>query len=164
MLQRDPQRVARLHELSSLFLRLARKAGLDTGRSEGTPVIPVILGDARRCIELSQRLLEHGLNVRPLLPPAVEENAARLRFFITCEHTEEQIRTAVATTKKLLSEVTSAARLVAMSRRRTAPRKMGVLIPHRCRAERMANTRRQTRSCVAAGVGRRQHVRRAAPG
>ena len=93
-----------MHELSALFLRLAREAQLDTGLSEGTPVVPVIVGDARLCIQLSQKLLEQGFNVRPLLPPAVEENAARLRFFITCEHTEEQIQSAVRTTKMLLAE------------------------------------------------------------
>ena len=33
-----------------------------------------------------------GVNVQPILHPAVEEKAARLRFFITSTHTEEQIR------------------------------------------------------------------------
>ena len=31
----------------------------------------------------------------PIMYPAVEETAARLRFFITSEHTEQQIRDAV---------------------------------------------------------------------
>jgi len=31
--------------------------------------------------------------------------AARLRFFITSEHTEEQIRTAIATTKRELDKL-----------------------------------------------------------
>jgi len=30
--------------------------------------------------------------VQPILHPAVEEEKARLRFFINCMHTEEQIR------------------------------------------------------------------------
>jgi 7-keto-8-aminopelargonate synthetase-like enzyme len=32
------------------------------------------------------------VNVQPILYPAVDESAARLRFFITSEHSEEQIR------------------------------------------------------------------------
>ena len=36
LLQREPQRVARLHALSTLFLELARERGLDTGRSRRT--------------------------------------------------------------------------------------------------------------------------------
>ena len=36
-----------------------------------------------------------GINVQPILHPAVEESAARLRFFVTAKHTEEQIRLTV---------------------------------------------------------------------
>jgi 7-keto-8-aminopelargonate synthetase-like enzyme/acyl carrier protein len=39
VLDREPQRVARLHELSALFLRLARERGLNTGHATGTPVM-----------------------------------------------------------------------------------------------------------------------------
>jgi hypothetical protein len=35
---------------------------------------------------------KRGVNVQPILYPAVEEKAARLRFFITSNHTPEQIR------------------------------------------------------------------------
>jgi 8-amino-7-oxononanoate synthase len=36
-----------------------------------------------------------GINVLPILYPAVPERAARLRFFVTAEHSEQQIRKAV---------------------------------------------------------------------
>jgi 8-amino-7-oxononanoate synthase len=54
--------------------------------------VPVILGNSIHCLRLSRALFERGVNVQPILYPAVEESAARLRFFITSEHTEEQIR------------------------------------------------------------------------
>ena len=104
IMREQPQRVARLQELSAMFLKLAKEAGLDTGRSAGTSVVPVIIGDARRAMLLSQRLLQAGFNVRPLLPPAVEENAARLRFFLTSQHEEQQITAAVAAVRTVLSE------------------------------------------------------------
>ncbi len=91
VLVREPQRVARLHRQAALFLRLAREHGLNTGTSRDTPVIPVILGDSRRCIEVSQALLREGIHAQPILYPAVRESAARIRFFITAEHTEAQI-------------------------------------------------------------------------
>ena len=37
-------------------------------------------------------MFARGVNVQPIIHPAVEESAARLRFFITALHTEEQIR------------------------------------------------------------------------
>jgi hypothetical protein len=35
-----------------------------------------------------------GINVQPILHPAVEEHLTRLRFFVTARHTEQQIRAA----------------------------------------------------------------------
>ena len=43
-------------------------------------------------LRLSNRLKADGINVQPILYPAVDESAARLRFFITSEHSESQIR------------------------------------------------------------------------
>lgn len=95
VLDREPERVARLHELSSLFLRLARGRGLDTGNAGGTPVIPIIVGSSVRCILLSRALFRRGINVQPIIHPAVPERATRLRVFITVNHTESLIRGAV---------------------------------------------------------------------
>jgi 7-keto-8-aminopelargonate synthetase-like enzyme len=41
---------------------------------------------------LSKAMLTRGVNVQPILHPAVEESASRLRFFITTCHCEKQIR------------------------------------------------------------------------
>ena len=94
-LQAEPERVARLHERAALFLSLCREAGLDTGASAGTPVIPVIIGDSLRAARLSALLFERGINVQPMVAPSVPEHMARLRFFIASSHTEEQLLAAV---------------------------------------------------------------------
>ena len=94
-LQAEPWRVRQLHEKSALFLSLAKEAGLDTGPSLNTPVIPIIVGSSRKALAVSQRLLEMGINARPILYPAVRESAARIRFFITCQHTDADIHRAV---------------------------------------------------------------------
>jgi 7-keto-8-aminopelargonate synthetase-like enzyme len=96
----QPERVTKLQENSSLFLALANEAGLDTGASRGTPIVPVITGSSPAALRLADRLFKSGINVQPILHPAVEEHAARLRFFITSDHTSEQIRQAVALTAK----------------------------------------------------------------
>jgi 7-keto-8-aminopelargonate synthetase-like enzyme len=74
------------------FLELAKARGLNTGMSSGTPVVPIILGNSMRAMALSQSMFVRGVNVQPILHPAVEESAARLRYFITALHTEEQLR------------------------------------------------------------------------
>lgn len=91
VLKSEPQRVQRLRDRSNLFVREARARGLNTGHSSGTPVVPVITGNSLLALKLSNALFESGINVQPILYPAVEESAARLRFFITSEHTEQQI-------------------------------------------------------------------------
>jgi 8-amino-7-oxononanoate synthase len=95
VLKAEPGRVARLRELSALFLECAKGAGLDTGLACGSPVVPVIVGNSVKCVKLSQALFDRGINVQPILYPAVSEAAARLRFFITTNHSEEQVRGAV---------------------------------------------------------------------
>ena len=95
MLRAEPQRVARLQELSGLFLRLTRERGLNTGAAGGTPVIPIIIGSSVKSLLLSRALFERGINVQPILHPADPERGTRLRFFITTHHTEENIRSAV---------------------------------------------------------------------
>ncbi|NBV46511.1 MAG: aminotransferase class I/II-fold pyridoxal phosphate-dependent enzyme [Planctomycetia bacterium] len=108
VIRREPWRVTRLRERSELFLKLAADCDLDTGPSADTPVIPVILGSSDRAIRVSQRLLELGINARPILYPAVREVAARVRFFLTCEHTEEQIADTVATLAEVVRETAPA--------------------------------------------------------
>src|SRR5690606_40767674 len=97
-LELHPERVDRLRQNSELFLQLAREQGLATGLSEGTPIIPVITESSVLALQLAEGLFRQGINVQPILHPAVEEKGARLRFFITCQHTEVQIRSAVEAT------------------------------------------------------------------
>jgi 8-amino-7-oxononanoate synthase len=99
-IRNEPEHLRRLHELSALFLNLAREAGLDTGDSEGTPVVPCIVGSSVTALKLSNALLRRGINANPILYPAVPEDKARVRFFITSCHSEAQIRYAV----KVLAE------------------------------------------------------------
>lgn len=104
-LEKEPERVERLRQRSELFLDLCKQAGLDTGASGGTPVVPVITGNSLVALRLSNRLKGDGINVQPILYPAVDESAARLRYFITSEHSEEQIRYTVERTAQHLVEL-----------------------------------------------------------
>ncbi len=91
IMRREPERVRRLHELGAYFLGKARRLGIDTGLSTGFSIIPAITGSSLRAARLCHALRGHGINVQPILYPAVSEKAARLRFFMCSEHTEEQI-------------------------------------------------------------------------
>ncbi len=105
LLEQDPTRVARLRQRSELFLSLARERGLNTGLSHGTPVVPVILGNSMDALRLGHAMFDRGINVQPILHPAVEEKAARLRFFVTAAHSEAQIRETVDAVAEELEKI-----------------------------------------------------------
>jgi 7-keto-8-aminopelargonate synthetase-like enzyme len=91
----EPERVEQLRERGQQFLEEARRAGLNTGTSAGYAVIPVITGSSLKAAEWSNALFEQGINAQPIFYPAVEEKAARLRFFICSTHTSEQVSVTV---------------------------------------------------------------------
>jgi len=91
LLQREPDRATRVRANACLFIERAQERGLNTGLSDGTPVVPLIIGNSLHALQLSGQLASRGVNVQPILHPAVEEEKSRLRFFITSAHTEEQI-------------------------------------------------------------------------
>src|SRR5690625_5029497 len=105
LMQREPERVQLLQARGKLFLETARAAGLNVGSSEGFSLVPVITADSILATRLCQRLLEAGINVLPIIHPAVPEKTARLRFFLTSEHEEKHVREAVAKTAEELARL-----------------------------------------------------------
>jgi 8-amino-7-oxononanoate synthase len=91
VMTREPERAAALRRNGRSLLAKAKSRGLDTGLSIGASVVPVIVGNSGHTVLLSERLLQRGFNVVPAVFPGVAENQARLRFFVTSEHSQEQI-------------------------------------------------------------------------
>jgi myxalamid-type polyketide synthase MxaB len=105
LLQQEPDRVAILQARSHLFLKLAQQQNLNTGSSQDSPVIPIIVGEPYKAVKLSRALLKRGVTVQPMVYPSVPYNAARLRFFVTCLHTEAQIRHTIEAIQMELSQL-----------------------------------------------------------
>jgi 7-keto-8-aminopelargonate synthetase-like enzyme len=97
-MHREPDRVVRLQRNGKRFQNYAREHGLDTGTGAGLAVVPVIVGDSIATVMLGQALFQRGINVQPVLYPAVPVQSSRLRFFVTAMHTDEDIETAVNAT------------------------------------------------------------------
>lgn len=91
LIKKEPERMKRLQANSAYFLKQCQERGINTGNSRDTPVIPCITGSSIHALYLCQALLDHGISLIPILYPVVPEAAARLRFFITSEHTKEQM-------------------------------------------------------------------------
>lgn len=91
----EPERVTALQARGQFFLKQTLAAGINTGTSTGLAVIPAIVGSSIKAARLSAALFQQGINAQPILYPAVPEKSARLRFFVSCDHTEAQIQRTV---------------------------------------------------------------------
>lgn len=100
LFEADEDRITRLTDNSKYFLEKIKQMGFDTGMSCDTPIVPIIIGDSQKALSMSNRLFEKGVNALPIVYPAVKEDEARLRFFISASHTKSDLDT----TLKILEE------------------------------------------------------------
>lgn len=114
VLHDEPERVKRQQENAKSFLELARQRGLDTGSAFGTAVTPILVRDSLPAVALTQRLFERGINVQPIIYPAVPAKESRLRFFITSEHTREDMTATLDVVAEEIGKVSSG-RLLAVT-------------------------------------------------
>jgi 8-amino-7-oxononanoate synthase len=88
----EPWRVAKLQHNARFFQKALSERGIDTGPAKGgSAVVPAVTGNSMHALMLSQRLVDQGINVQPIVYPAVADDAARLRFFLSSTHSEEQL-------------------------------------------------------------------------
>jgi 8-amino-7-oxononanoate synthase len=104
VIKREPERVARLHQNGALFLKEAHALGLDTCRAVGIGMLPIMVGATTRGAKAVTRVFERGINTSLIMYPGVPLNAARLRFFLTSEVTEDEIRLALQIVKEELAK------------------------------------------------------------
>jgi len=91
-MREEPHRVEHLQANARFFHDILVERGIDTGLAEGvSAIVPCMIGDPEHAMRVSQQLLESGINVQPLVYPAVAPDAARLRFFVSTLHTEDQL-------------------------------------------------------------------------
>lgn len=95
ILQREPARRVRLWRNARAFLAGLAAGGFDTMRSV-TPVIPILVGDPQRTIELTARLRRRGVHICPAIPPMVPAHLSRVRAHVTAAHEMADLDAAVA--------------------------------------------------------------------
>lgn len=90
VLRSEPQRLARLWKNRNFFFEGLQKLGFRLPPTD-SPIMPVIVGDARQACSFAQRLLELNVYAPAIRPPTVPAETSRIRTTVTAEHTREQL-------------------------------------------------------------------------
>lgn len=90
IVQQQPERRQRLDQLSQWLSVELHRQGWNIGTSS-SQIIPIIIGESQKALDLSYQLQEAGLLVPAIRPPSVPEGTSRLRLSLTSAHTEEQL-------------------------------------------------------------------------
>lgn len=93
LVDEQPQRLQLPLTHAAAFSRTLREAGLDVLPTE-TAIVPVMIYDERRALEMAQRLLERGVYVIGFAYPVVPRGKARIRVQMSAAHTMEQVAAA----------------------------------------------------------------------
>lgn len=100
IVQREPERVAQLHQNVKTMRDGLKSLGYDVLESP-TAILPIIVGATADAIRLSNRLLELGVFVIGFGFPVVPEGTARLRIQMSAAHTEQHLDRALTAFEKL---------------------------------------------------------------
>ena len=96
LIDEDPSLLERLRaRIDELQSALATRSAF-AASSRRTAIQPVILGSARRALEVSARLAEQGLLVPAIRPPTVPEGTSRLRISLSAGHDAKDIESSRA--------------------------------------------------------------------
>jgi 8-amino-7-oxononanoate synthase len=90
IIQSEPERRQRLWDNTRRLSAGLRSMGFDLGRT-ATPILPVMIGDDLKCLQMSRALQEQGVFVNPVVYPGVEMGLALLRVSLMATHTFAQI-------------------------------------------------------------------------
>lgn len=99
ILEAEPQRVRRLNEISAYMRRGLAQLPFVKVHDSGNdliPIIPILTGTVGRTLFTAKTLLDNGVYVNPVFPPAVPGDNCLLRTSYTATHTNEQLDEALA--------------------------------------------------------------------
>lgn len=106
ILQREPERVTRLAQISDYMRAGLRREGIEyADTSVGTPIIPIYTYHNMRTFVACQKLFDKGVYANPTVSPAVPVGKSLIRTSYMATHTEEQLDRAIVRIKEVLEEV-----------------------------------------------------------
>jgi 8-amino-7-oxononanoate synthase len=100
----DPSLLQGLRTNIAVLHQALNSVGITTVATHpAVPILPVIIGDDRRAVEVGRALLERGYFVHPIRPPTVPVGTARLRITVSAAHDPDELRAFAGVLAEVLS-------------------------------------------------------------
>ncbi|HEX7290164.1 MAG TPA: aminotransferase class I/II-fold pyridoxal phosphate-dependent enzyme, partial [Conexibacter sp.] len=97
LLEEEPRRVEKLAcNVRELRAALAEE-GFALGEEDRTPIVPLVLGDAKATMRACELALERGVFAQGIRPPTVPVGSSRLRLAVMATHGKGELRDAART-------------------------------------------------------------------
>jgi 8-amino-7-oxononanoate synthase len=103
LVEREPGRREALWNNCRMLKEGLRELGFTPGASE-SQILPLIVGDAGKCMQFSERLLAQGIFAQGIRPPTVPPGTSRLRITLMSTHTREHIDRAIDVFRRVKEE------------------------------------------------------------
>jgi 7-keto-8-aminopelargonate synthetase-like enzyme len=106
ILEQEPERVRRLNQIAGMMkkrLSALPHVTLHDSGNEIVPIISILTGSETNTLIAAKELLDRGVYVNPVFPPAVAQDSCLLRTSYTATHTDEQLEEALAVIDQVFS-------------------------------------------------------------
>ncbi len=100
VLETEPEHVKTLWDNREYFVKGLTQLGYDIGNSQ-TPIVPAIVGESAKAVQLSEGLLEEGILALPIVYPMVARDKARIRNMMNSGLTKEHLDKALNAYEKI---------------------------------------------------------------
>ncbi len=106
LIQQEPERIRRLRTRCRWFRDALAAEGIAVYPGSVGPIVPLVIGEPGRTMELAARLESRGYLVGAIRPPTVPRGTSRLRISLTLEHDETALEEFAAVLGRALSGMT----------------------------------------------------------
>jgi 8-amino-7-oxononanoate synthase len=93
IIETEPQLRERLRQISDKMRGGFKAQGLEVGSGEGTPIVPIFIGDRVKTMQVWRAILDRGVFVNAIVVPAVQPGRDLLRTSYMATHQDEQLDT-----------------------------------------------------------------------
>ena len=99
-----PERVRQLQDNVKFFCEALKREGLDVQPSPSA-IVPIVVGDEARALQVSATLQERGILIPAIRYPTVARGQARLRASLMATHTQEELQTAATAISQIIKSI-----------------------------------------------------------